>query len=358
MPFIEKTVSNPVKILIALAALGGLIWLTLSVQSALVPFVLAAVAAYVCAPLARKLENRGCPPALAATLIVFLLLIILLLLPLALVPLVAAQVREFAELLPPLIDKLQNHLRVDFSTLLTSEKIGELGSIGALGNIDGEQVKTAVSAAAGVFGGGISLLSSFFTILLITPLATFYFLRDRISIGGEMTELLPPHLRERTVVFIREIDNVLDEFLHGQLIVMAVMAAFYSVVLKLAGLPFAFTLGIISGVLTFIPYVGFICGIILATIVGAGYFESFWDMAIVWLLMGIGTTVESVVITPRLVGERVGLHPLVVLFSLFVMGELFGFIGVLTALPFAAILLVCGRHLRRHYISSDFYGRQ
>ena len=145
--------------------------------------------------------------------------------------------------------------------------------------------------------------------------------------------------------------------MHGQITVMAVMAIIYTLILKLAGLQFALTIGIISGALVFIPYVGFLIGLLLATVAGLGQFDSWADFILIWVLMGIGTTLESLLITPYLVGERIGLHPLAVLLALFIMGELLGFVGVLAALPLAAVFLVLCRHLRRHYINSDFYAK-
>ena len=337
------------KLLLAVLIAAVAIWLTASAKEALGPFVFAAVIAYVMAPLAEKLETYKIPPLLAVTIIIVLLLILLVLLPLALIPLILAQVRDFAELLPTLIEKIHLLLGSNLATWAQEQDFPEIG---------GSSLRQAADVISNIFSGGVSLLSGIFTSLLIVPLATFYFLRDRKSISGELTEILPPRIRNQAIIFSRDLDSVLGEFLRGQLLVMLIMAVFYSVVLKLAGLPFALTIGILSGLLTFIPYVGFIFGVLLASLVGIGNFESFIDIAIIWLLMGIGTVLESVIITPRLVGERVGLHPLAVLLALTVMAEFFGFVGVLVALPTAAILLVCGRHLRRRYIGSGFYGSQ
>ena len=341
-------VSTPVKILIATLLTGALIAFINSVQNALTPFVLAAVFAYVTAPLADKLEQRRLPAAAAAGLIVCLLLLLILLFPLALVPLIVAQLSELSELLPPLAEKLQTLLGEDIGSWLQAQELQK--------KLDSSHLQQAVSAAAGALGEGVSALTGFFTLLLITPLATFYFLRDRKSISGAIAEILPPHIREQAVLLGRDLDNVLGEFLHGQLMVMIIMSIFYAVALKLADLPFALTIGILSGMLTFIPYVGFLLGIALATLIGLSSFDSFLDIVVIWGLMGIGTLMESVLITPRLVGERVGLHPLAVLLTIMLFGDLFGFIGVLSALPIGAVLLVCGRYLRRRYIASEFYG--
>ena len=217
-----------------------------------------------------------------------------------------------------------------------------------------ENLQQAAGLLAGFVGDGLSATGRFLVVLLITPLAVFYLLRDRKNIGGELTDMLPPRMRDRVLDIGYELDNVLGEFMHGQLMVMVIMAVFYSIVLTLADLNFALTIGIISGLLVFIPYVGFITGLSLALLVGLGDFDWIQFFLIV-ILMSIGTVIESFAVTPRLVGERVGLHPLAVLLALVVMGEWFGFVGVLVALPVASVLLVLLRHLRHGYIGSNFY---
>ena len=181
-------------------------------------------------------------------------------------------------------------------------------------------------------------------------------MRDRSIIAGGLADLLPPRMRDETMGIIHDLNNVLGEFMHGQLSVMAVMAVLYSAMLWFAGLEFSLTIGVISGILVFIPYIGFIVGIALATLVAVSQFESWSDFILIWALMGAGTALESIVITPWLVGERIGLHPVLVLLALLVFGSLLGLVGVLAALPLAALLLVLFRHLRRRYINSDFYG--
>lgn len=349
LPKKPRPVSKLTRLLIAAAAAFALAWMATSVAAALTPFILAAVIAYIAAPLAGRIEAKGGSPTVSATVVVILILLTLVLIPMALIPLIAAQAQQLAALLPQISDKLHDTFGGTDAEWLAHIKTN-ITAAGADG------IDRAADLAAALVGGGVSLASSFLGILLITPLSAFYFVRDRQSINGGMTELLPPHIREPALVICREINGVLDEFLHGQLLVMCLMSIFFAVVLKFANLPFALTIGVIAGMLTFIPYLGFIIGLALATLVGIGAFDSFIDLLIVWILMTIGTVLENMLITPKLVGERVGLHPLVVLLAIMTMGELFGTIGVLVALPTAAVLLVCGRHLRRRYIASDLYG--
>ena len=339
--------NTALKIAVVAAVTAAMFWLTASVKAGLTPFILAAVIAYVTAPLAEKMERRNMPPAAAAAVIVFFVTALILLFPFALLPLLLAQVRELSALLPPLVEKTQALFGDDLPALqeLSFESVGLEGA------------KAIAGYLYNAIGGGVSAALGLLSIILITPIAAFYFMRDRKSIGGELAEILPPRFRNRAILIGGDLNGVLSEFLHGQLLVILIMAVFYTVALYAVGLNFALTIGVISGILVFIPYLGFILGLALATVVGIGQFDSWIDLIIIYVLMGVGTTLESIVITPRLVGERIGLHPLAVLFSLMAMGELFGFVGVLISLPTAAVLLVCLRHLRRYYISSAFYGR-
>ena len=337
------------KFLLFAAIAVVVLWFFSSVSGALMPFVLAAVFAYIVSPLAAKGEQRlNISSVVLAAALAVLFVILLVALPVALVPLIVAQLQDLAAFLFRLVEKLQTWLGRDIV-----EALGDGADI--LQKVDIGTAANAVGTVKSLFGGGLSALAGGISILLVTPLAVFYFLRDRQSIAGELTEVLPPKIRERALALMRDLDAILSEFLHAQLLVMLIMSVFYAAVLKLAGLEFAITIGVISGILVFVPYVGFILGISLATLVALGDFQSWLNIAIIWSLMIVGTVLESLIITPRLVGERIGLHPLVILLALFVMGELFGFVGVLLSLPMAAVLLVCLRHLRRYYIGSDFY---
>ncbi len=341
-----------IKYLIAFVVFIALVAFTSSIASALMPFVLAAILAYVTSPLANFIETKGLSNTLSATVITFLLLLILFILPLILIPLIAQQFQQIVTLIPKIVELLQNWLGEDLVGNIKDSLAEQIPNVG----VDTLQ-NTALSISS-VVTSGFAAITAFLTVLLITPLSTFYLIRDRKSISGELTDLLPPAMRERTLLLTNDFDNVLGEFLHGQLIVIVVMSVFYSLLLRLAGLEFALTIGVISGLLTFIPFVGFIVGLLLAVLVSLTNFTSWIDLFIIISILGIGTTIESIFITPRFVGERVGLHPLLILLALAILGDLFGFIGLLLSLPFASILLVCFRHLRRYYINSNFYGSE
>lgn len=342
---------------LALAVLAGG-WVVNAAADALAPFVLAAVAAYIAAPAAEKMENKKIPPWAAAGAVTLLFLAILVAVPLAILPLIAAQVAQLAALLPDLAHNALAWLGTEHPEIIRrienlnpEQAAKEAAQAVGLGG-----AKTAASAAVAILGTGISAVASLALVMLVAPLAMFYFVRDRHIIGGELAAALPPRLREETLEVARDLDSVLGEFLHGQLAVMAVMAAFYAAALALVGLDFALTIGIIAGALVFLPYVGAIVGFLLATLVAVQQFDAWSGLAAAWAVMLLGGALEGFIITPKLVGQRVGLHPLATLLALAALGQILGFIGVLTAIPLAAVVLALGRHLRRRYINSRFYG--
>ena len=165
----------------------------------------------------------------------------------------------------------------------------------------------------------------------------------------------PRYLRESVAGFVQEADIVLSQYLRGQLLVMTIMAVFFSVGLMLFGLDLAWPIGIFTGLAMFVPYVGFAMGLVMAALVGIMQMGFSRAAVMVAVVYGIGQVLESFYLTPRLVGERIGLHPLMVIFALLAFGQLFGFVGVLLALPASAVLLVAVRRLRNQYLHSSLY---
>jgi predicted PurR-regulated permease PerM len=155
----------------------------------------------------------------------------------------------------------------------------------------------------------------------------------------------------------KEVDSLLAQYLRGQLLVMLLLAAYYSVGLAVAGFDVALPVGLLTGLLVFIPYIGFSVGLLLAIVAAVLQFDTAHGLIAVAIVYGLGQFIESFYLTPRLVGERIGLHPLAVIFALLAFGQLFGFVGVLLALPASAILLVVFGRLRRHYLNSSFYNQ-
>ena len=187
------------------------------------------------------------------------------------------------------------------------------------------------------------------------PVALFYLLHDWARLVSGVTELVPPAWRGAFDSFMHESDSVLGEYLRGQLLVMLALALFYAVGLRLFGLDLAWPIGVFTGLAVFVPYLGFGVGLVLSLLAGLLQFASPQAFVMVAVVFGLGQLIESFVLTPRLVGERIGLHPLTVILALMAFGQLMGFVGVLIALPASAVLLVALRRLRQHYLSSSLY---
>jgi len=191
--------------------------------------------------------------------------------------------------------------------------------------------------------------------LLLIPVAMFYLLRDWDVLVARLDELIPRDWHGKVTEIVAEVDRVLAEFLRGQISVMLLMSAYYVAALWLAGLEFALPIGILAGLLVFVPYLGMILGLSLATLAALMQFPSFGGVLLVWAAFGAGQLLEGMVVTPWLVGDRIGLHPLAVIFALLAFGQVFGFFGLLLALPLSAILLVALRHGKAWYLSSSMY---
>ncbi|GBL47463.1 putative permease often clustered with de novo purine synthesis [Sulfuriferula multivorans] len=338
-------------ILAAVLVTGGLLYL---LSPILTPFLLAAILAYICHPLADRLERMKLPRGAAAGIVIIVLGLVFFLLALILLPMIQTETSHFIASLPRYVDWLQNsaapwlqeHLGV---TLPDAEGLKQLLS----DHLQGAG-SAAGSAAVWLKTGTLGIVSLVANLVLI-PVVFFYLLRDWDVMIDWADGLVPRRWHSKVRQLATEIDAVLSEFLRGQLSVMLIMAVFYTTGLWIAGLDYALPIGILAGLLVFVPYMGAISGMALATLAGLVQFSSLSGMIPVWVVFGIGQLVEGYVVVPRLVGERIGLHPVMVIFALLAFGEVFGFFGVLLALPISAMLLVALRHIRAAYQHSSLY---
>ncbi len=338
--------------LVGAALLAGLLYVLAPI---LMPFVAAAILAYLCAPAVDWLCARRLPRTLAVLLVMLLLLGVILLLALILLPLVQGEIWSLVSQLPALIEAL----RLKFAPVLKEYFSIELQwDSAALREMLGGNLQGAGEVAGKVLpwvGGGGAALVHLLMNLVLLPLVLFYLLRDWTVLLSRIEELIPRTSHARATQIISEANGVLSEFLRGQLIVMVVMSGVYSMGLTLCGLKSALSIGVVAGMLVFIPYVGLLTGLTLATLEAIVQFSSFGGVLLVWGVFAAGHLLESFVMTPHFVGERIGLHPLAVIFALLAFGQLFGFFGVLLALPLAAVLLVGLRHARQSYLDSSTY---
>ena len=342
-------------------------WLSIALLAALAlwllgrvltPFVVAAVLAYALTPLVDRLDEvgRGRLPRVISVIVVELLLILILLgLVLMVVPVLAKEVPLIREQLPFLFDNLNatlapwlEQLGVRISLDLASLKVQLLKYLTA----NFEDALGSVFSSLKV-GGGVALIAVGY--LVLVPVALFYLLLDWKQLVRRVLELVPPRARPGVDSFTTEADQVLGQYLRGQLLVMLTMAVFYSTGLALFGLDLALPIGLFTGLAMFVPYVGFGIGLVLAFLAGILQFASIKAVIMVAAVYGSGQVIEGFYLTPRLVGQRIGLHPLVVIFALLAFGQLFGFVGVLVALPASAVLFVAFRRLRAGYMGSKLY---
>lgn len=345
----------------SLAFILAIAWLLYLLGPILTPFIAAAILAYICNPWVSKLSawkifsTRSIPRAVAAILVMLTLLGIAILLVLIMLPLLAKETNHFITQLPNIIAAIQSKLLP-----YLQQYFGDAAQLdkNMLQNLLKEHWQMAGGIAAKLLpwlsGSGAVLIEVLLNLILI-PVVLFYLLCEWPHLMARIDHLIPRRRHGKVSEIAGEIDAVLSEFLRGQLIVMLLMSVIYVIGLWAVGLEFALPIGVMAGMLVFIPYVGMIAGLGLATLVAVTQFGQLSGVLMVWAVFAVGQLLEGFVITPRFVGERIGLHPLAVIFALLAFGQLFGFFGVLLALPLSAALLVGLRHAQEGYLASPLY---
>ena len=324
----------------------------------LTPFVVAAVLAYALTPLVNRLDSMSSgrvPRVLAVLLVECIFILVVLGVLLMVVPIIARELPLMREQLPLLADRLNAslspwlaqwgfHVSLDVAGIRASLlKYLSANYEDALGPLL-SSLRLGGSVALAVIGNAV-----------LIPVALFYLLKDWDAFVARLLELVPTTMRPSFDSFTREADSVLGQYLRGQLLVMLLMAVFYALGLALFRLDLALPIGVFTGLAMFIPYLGFGIGLLLALVAGLLQFASLKALVMVGVVYGAGQLLESLYLTPRLVGERIGLHPLAVIFALLAFGQIFGFVGVLIALPASAVLLVGIRRIKLRYVSSKLY---
>jgi predicted PurR-regulated permease PerM len=321
----------------------------------LTPFLIGGMLAYVGSPAVSWLEKKRVPRTVGALVVMLVAFVLVLGLVLVLVPLIHNEFSQLAKRLPALAVGLYAQLAPWLDEKFGIQVQFDLETIKQLvaDNLNSAQA-VSLKVLGGLKAGGMLLITVLINLVLI-PVVMFYLLRDWPSLMHRLDEMTPRRWLKTVRTVASEIDTVLGEFLRGQLSVMAVLAIYYAVGLTLAGLQFALPIGILTGLLVFIPYVGFGLGLILGVLAALLQWNGLPGFAAVLAVYGVGQLLEGYVLIPWLVGDRIGLHPVVVIFALLAFGQLFGFAGVLLALPVSAALLVGLRHLRAEYHASPLY---
>jgi len=340
-------------ILFALALLFGFVYLLLPI---LFPFIAAALLAYLSSSIVSRLEKlRFFSRSLAVSTVFITIIFLLSSLFLLILPLIEQQISLLVQKVPEVILWLKitalPWLKVNFSTFsqLDAEKLQQ----GLQDNL-GSASSIVVSILSSISASGVSFLNGVATFVL-TPVLMFYFLRDWETLLAKMHNAFPRSMEKRVAILALEVDEVLSAFFKGQILVMFCLAVIYSIGLSIAGLEFALLVGLIAGLVSFVPYLGLITGLVFGCL--AAFFQ-LHDLSLivpVLVVFGLGQLLESIVLTPLLVGDKIGLHPVAVIFAVMVGGQLFGFTGILLALPIAAVLLVFIKFFEQRYKKSKLY---
>lgn len=338
-----------------LALVGAGIILHL-LSNVLLPFVIGITLAYFFDPTADRLQRLGLSRSIATTIILLGFFLAVTGIVVLIFPALQKQISAAIKLLPALIDQLQmllgplfEQLRADFS----ADAVSNLKE--AAGNYAGTVFKWLSGVIANIWSGGLAILN-LLSLILITPLVAFYLLRDWDEIVEKVDSWLPRQSADTIREQVKKIDRTLAGFVRGQASVCLVLAVFYAVGLSLVGLKAGLLIGIASGILAVIPYIGAAVGLIIGVGMAIAQFQHEWvSIVLVIGVFIVGQTLESYFLTPKLVGGQVGLSPIWIIFAMLAGGALFGLTGVLIALPVAAVSGVLIRFGLEQYLESELY---
>tara|TARA_B100000676_G_C18059055_1_gene836462 strand:- start:107 stop:1237 length:1131 start_codon:yes stop_codon:yes gene_type:complete len=321
----------------------------------LLPFIAGIAVAYFLDPVADRLERQGLSRILATSLITAAFVIIIGLMLFFLLPILQGQVVEFLKNLPnyfqsargwaePMIER--------WSAELEPDRMNKVESV--IEDFSGRAVQFTLSLIGDIWAGGMALVN-FLALIFITPVVTFYMLRDWDSIVDKIDNWLPrrqaPTIREQAKLM----DSTLSGFVRGTGLICIILAAFYAATLSAVGLEFGFAIGVAAGLLSFVPYLGSIGGLLICVGMALIQFDDAWVIGVIAGIFIFGQIVSDYILVPRLVGKRVRLHPVWIIFSVLAGGSLFGFVGMLVSVPVAALVGVLVRYGVTNYLESDMF---
>lgn len=339
-----------------LAALVVVVLVLWVLGQVLLPFIAAMALAYVLDPLTTRLQGWGIIRPLAALATISLVVLAFIVLILLIAPIVINQLSGLIENIPGYVRRVQG-LIADPSRPWLQRLLGEgiSGADKSLSDLVKQGMGWFTTFLASLWAGGRALVS-ILSLLVVTPIVTFYLLKDWPRLITTVDRWVPLQQRDTVHALARDINTAIAGYLRGQSLVCLLLGSYYAIGLTLVGLNFGFLIGLISGLITFIPYVGSMSGLLVALAVAIGQFWPDWTwIFIVLAIFLVGQFLEGNVLTPKLVGESTGLHPVWLMFALFVFGYLFGFVGLLVAVPLAAAIGVLARFALRRYRDSQLY---
>ncbi len=339
-----------------LTVLGLFVLLAWLLSSVLLPFVAGLALAYFLNPVTTRLEHWGMKRLVASLIVIACAILVLLLLFLLVIPIFGSQLAAFLQGLPEYIVKLQRLAAGEGAQWLRGIVGKNMPSIEqGLSQLVSQGASYLLTLVQSIWSGGQALIS-LFSIIVITPVVAFYILNDWNSMVAKVDSWLPVKNRQTIRQIARQMDRAIAGFVRGQALVCFLLGAYYAISLTIAGLNFGLVIGIVSGIITFIPYVGSLTGFVLA--VGIAIVQFFPDWSMVLIIIAIfllGQFLEGYILSPKLVGDSVGLHPVWLMLALLAFGYLLGFLGLLLAVPLAAALGVLVRFALDQYLQSPMY---
>lgn len=342
--------------LAAFAVIVIALWL---LSDILLPFVVGLAIAYLLTPATDRLERLGLGRLASALLMVVLMVLIFVVLVLLIAPLLGNQLAAFIGNIPAYASRLQQLLQTmisDPGLPWLQKLLGDgFDTSKSISDLVGQGVGWLTAFLRSLWSGGRALVS-LFSLIVITPVVAFYLVYDWHEMIDKVDTWIPRPQRETVRALASEIDGAIAGFVRGQTAVCLILGSFYAVALTVVGLNFGLLIGLVSGIITFVPYVGSMTGLILALCVAVAQFWPDWT----WILavLGIflfGQFAEGNILSPKLVGDSVGLHPVWLIFALLAFGYLFGFVGLLLAVPLAATVGVLARFALKRYLASSLY---
>ena len=341
--------------IILLGTLGGAGALLYLLSGVLLPFVAGLLVAYFLDPVADRLERAGCSRTLATSVITVAFFVLVAAAAAVLFPLLQGQVMGLVGKVPGWVAAIRERadpLLENFQATLTEEQIARLRE--AAGSYAGDAAKLLGAMIGRLVSGGAAFFQ-ILSLIVITPLVAFYLLRDWDRIVANFDDLLPRDLAPTVREQMRAIDSTIAAWVRGQATVCVLLGAWYGLGLTLVGLEFGLVIGFLTGLISFVPYFGMGLGLAVALGVAFSQFSGALPFVLVAGVFALGQVAEGYLLTPRLVGEKVGLHPVWVIFALFAGGALFGFTGILLAVPVAAVIGVLVRFALERYRDSAYW---
>lgn len=338
--------------ILLLVAIGSLVYL---LDAVLMPFIAGMILAYLADPLTNRFQRWGMSRPLAVCCVFLVLLVVLVASLLILIPLIVQQLKQLGDAVPSVFDWVENILAPQVQEWTGYDLATELSNVQETLTENWRDAGGYLAQALGQIGRSGMAFATWVTYVALIPVVTFYLLLDWNRLLANLADLIPRQWSEDTFRLARRCDEVLSSFLRGQLLVMLCLGVIYAVGLTLLGLNFGLLIGFISGLVSIVPFLGFVVGLVIAVVVALFQFGTWWGVLGVIAVFSVGQVAESVVLQPKLLGDKIGLHPVAVIFAVLAGGSLFGLTGVLLALPIAAVILVLLKEAKARYQDSDLY---